>query len=120
MSAMTATATHAPSPSSATTPEVECVFEGKTFPCGEYATLRSVMKLHGVNPHAYHTKLLNCRGFGLCGTCIVEIAEGMENLTPKTFLEKFWLDGAPPTFRLACQAQVLKGKVTVVTDPKVK
>ena len=114
----TATATE---PVKATTmSEIECYFEGKTLPCGEYATLRSVMKLHGINPHAYHTKLLNCQGFGLCGTCVVEIAEGAQNLTPKTFLEKFWLDGAPSTYRLSCQAQVLKGKVTVITDPKMK
>lgn len=101
-------------------PEIECYFEQTTFPVGEHANLRKAMLLRGINPHVYHSKLLNCRGFGLCGTCVVEIAEGMENLSPRTRREKFWLKGAPPTFRLACQCQVKKGQVTVITNPKTR
>lgn len=33
-------------------------------------------------------KLTNCGGYGQCGTCIVEIVEGMENLSSRTEVEK--------------------------------
>lgn len=61
-------------------------------------------------------KMTNCGGYGQCGTCIVEIVEGMENLSPPTETEKRKLKKKPSTYRLACQTLV-QGPVTVKTKP---
>jgi ferredoxin len=72
------------------------------------------------------TNLLNCRGNGLCGTCRVLVKKGMENLSPKTTMEKFNLAAHPESMlvgigkeeeiRLACQVQV-NGDCAVETHP---
>ncbi|KAL5198564.1 hypothetical protein ABZP36_002076 [Zizania latifolia] len=54
----------------------------------------------------YDKLLLNCSGGGVCGTCIVEVVEGKELLSPKTDVEKELLKRKPKTWRLACQATV--------------
>lgn len=64
-------------------------------------------------------KLINCGGYGQCGTCIVEIVEGMENLSPKTEAEKQKLKKRPDSYRLACQT-IVNGPITVVTKPQTK
>jgi ferredoxin len=61
-------------------------------------------------------KMTNCGGYGQCGTCIVEIVEGMENLSPLTETEKKKLKKKPDTYRLACQT-LIQGPVTVKTKP---
>ncbi len=49
-----------------------------------------------------------------CGTCIMEVKEGMQNLSEPSLLEDRVLreNMAGKKFRLACQAQVL-GDVTI-------
>lgn len=49
---------------------------------------------------------------GICGTCIVEIDEGAENLSPFTEQELDFL-GSQESERLACQCRLLKGVVKV-------
>ncbi len=61
-------------------------------------------------------KLTNCGGIGQCATCLVEITEGMENLSEKTDFEKRRLRRKPESYRLACQALV-NGPVCVKTKP---
>ncbi|WP_017316271.1 2Fe-2S iron-sulfur cluster-binding protein [Mastigocladopsis repens] len=61
-------------------------------------------------------KLTNCGGYGQCGTCIVEIVEGMENLSSRTEVEKVMLKRKPESYRLACQTCVY-GPVSVKTKP---
>lgn len=61
-------------------------------------------------------KMTNCGGYGQCGTCIVEVVDGMENLSPPTETEKKKLQKKPSTYRLACQTLV-HGAVTVKTKP---
>ncbi|TVR09367.1 MAG: (2Fe-2S)-binding protein [Phormidium sp. GEM2.Bin31] len=61
-------------------------------------------------------KLTNCGGYGQCGTCIVEVIEGMENLSPPTETEKRKLRKKPDSYRLACQVQV-NGEVSIKTKP---
>jgi ferredoxin len=61
-------------------------------------------------------KMMNCGGYGQCGCCVVEIAEGIENLSPRTDAEKRLLKKKPENCRLACQTLV-NGSVTVVTKP---
>ena len=64
-------------------------------------------------------KMTNCGGYGQCGTCIVEIVDGMENLSPPTETEKKKLKKKPETYRLACQTLV-NGAVSVQTKPSAK
>ena len=52
----------------------------------------------------------SCRN-GLCGTCMIDVLEGEENLSPLTEAEKLLKrDGQN---RLACQCKIEKGKVKI-------
>lgn len=70
----------------------------------------------GVDLYTLKGKLTNCGGYGQCGTCIVEIVEGMENLSPKTEFEQRKLKRKPENYRLACQTLV-NGPIKVKTKP---
>jgi ferredoxin len=78
---------------------------------------------------------MNCKGFGLCGTCRVLVTKGMENTSPLTLREKlkfktplptpipdpipmFAYIGHEATMRLACCTQV-KGDIEVESGPEV-
>ena len=52
----------------------------------------------------------SCRN-GLCGTCMIDIIEGEENLSPLTEAEK--LLKRDRQNRLACQCKIEKGKVKI-------
>jgi len=54
-----------------------------------------------------------CSG-GLCGTCIVRVLEGGENLSEPTAAELDFLgpEGVKEE-RMACQCQIMKGTVTI-------
>ncbi|PWZ41463.1 Photosynthetic NDH subunit of subcomplex B 3, chloroplastic [Zea mays] len=78
-----------------------------------YRTARGGQKLRDVMLDGYidlygpyDKVLLNCSGGGVCGTCVVEVVEGKEMLSPKTEVEKELLKRKPKTWRLACQATV--------------
>lgn len=68
-------------------------------------------------------RYLNCRGFGLCGTCRVLVKKGMENLSDKGAIERFTLGrmfsaiGHEDEMRLACQVKV-NGDCTIETRPE--
>ncbi|MEM7175493.1 MAG: 2Fe-2S iron-sulfur cluster-binding protein [Chlamydiota bacterium] len=49
---------------------------------------------------------------GVCGTCVIEIEEGMENLSSFTEEEEDFL-GEPETERLACQCRIKQGNVKI-------
>jgi ferredoxin len=49
---------------------------------------------------------------GVCGTCVIEIEEGMENLSPFTQEEEDFL-GEMGTERLACQCKIRSGCVKI-------
>ena len=49
---------------------------------------------------------------GVCGTCVIEVKEGMENLSPFTEAEQDFL-GDMETERLACQCTIQKATVKV-------
>ena len=101
-------------------PTVEFLDAGKKVECGQYANLRKTALLHGVpvykGIHNLPFPIGNCGGNGLCGTCMVEIVEGLENVTPKTMREQynFKLKGKPANYRLSCQCQVL-GDIVCIT-----
>lgn len=50
---------------------------------------------------------------GVCGTCVIEIVEGHENLSPPTQEEKDFLGDDTCGERLACQCRLKKGNVTI-------
>lgn len=101
-------------------PTVEFLDAGKKIPCGQFANLRKVALLHDVEVykgiHQAPVPIGNCGGNGVCGTCVMEIVEGLENLSPKNFRERngLALRGKPANFRLSCQCQVL-GDVVCIT-----
>ncbi|NGX55185.1 MAG: Ferredoxin-1 [Chlamydiae bacterium] len=49
---------------------------------------------------------------GVCGTCVIEVKEGMENLSPFTQEEEDFL-GEMEEERLACQCKLMKNKVKI-------
>ncbi|MCH9630662.1 MAG: hypothetical protein S4CHLAM37_06660 [Chlamydiia bacterium] len=49
---------------------------------------------------------------GVCGTCVIEVDEGMENLSPFTQEEDDFL-GEMDNERLACQCKINKGCVKI-------
>ena len=95
-------------------PIVEFLNEGKSVDCGQYANLRKVALLHDVEVYKGIDRIANCHGNGLCGTCVMEIVEGLENLSSKTRREQFKLKGKPANCRLSCQCQVL-GDIVCIT-----
>jgi ferredoxin len=49
---------------------------------------------------------------GVCGTCVIEVKEGMENLSPFTQEEEDFL-GKMEHERLACQCKLKQGRVKI-------
>ncbi|KAK6268081.1 hypothetical protein QUC31_012241 [Theobroma cacao] len=71
--------------------------------------LRDIMLDNNIELYGpYARPLLNCAGGGTCGTCMVEVVEGKELLTPRTDKEKEKLKRKPKNWRLACQTTVGK------------
>jgi len=50
---------------------------------------------------------------GVCGTCVIEVVEGMENLSPFTQEESDFL-GDQNKERLACQCKIRGGCVKII------
>ena len=104
-------------------PNVTFTKEKKTISCRKGSNLRQVAIQNGVQLYPGMKKIMNCRGHGTCGECRVHIVKGMENLGPKTFLEKFRIAvsffkfGHEHEVRLACQAAV-NGDIEVLTQPE--
>jgi ferredoxin len=80
------------------------------------ANLRFKAMENGIDLYTLMGKMTNCGGYGQCGTCVVEVTEGMEYLSPRTEAENRKLKKRPENYRLACQALV-NGPVSVVTKP---
>jgi ferredoxin len=116
-------------------PKVFFVNEKTEIDVPQGANLRTEARKAGIPLHGMVlsflnpvTNYLNCQGNGLCGTCRVLIKKGMENLSPKTFIEKVNLSAHPETMlvgigheeeiRLSCQVQV-NGDCTVQTHPSI-
>lgn len=90
--------------------------ENKEIIAADGANLREKALQNGIDLYTLRGKLMNCGGYGQCGTCIVEILSGMENLSPKTDFEQRKLKKKPENYRLACQT-IVNGPVTVKTKP---
>lgn len=96
---------------------IKFVKEEKEVVAAAGANLRFKAIENGIDIYTLIGKMTNCGGYGQCGTCIVEIVEGLENLSPRTEVEDRKLKKKPANYRLACQALV-EGPVSVNTKPK--
>jgi ferredoxin len=95
---------------------IKFVKEDKEVIAADGANLRLKAMQNGIDIYTLIGKMTNCGGYGQCGTCIVEIVEGKENLSPRTDVENRKLKKKPENYRLACQTLV-NGPVSVVTKP---
>ncbi len=95
---------------------IKFVKEDKEVIAANGANLREKALQNGIDIYTFVGKMSNCGGYGQCGTCVVEIVEGMENLSPRTDFENRKLKKKPVTYRLACQT-IVNGPVSVKTKP---
>ncbi|MEB3151630.1 MAG: 2Fe-2S iron-sulfur cluster-binding protein [Sphaerospermopsis sp.] len=95
---------------------IKFVKEEKEVVAATGANLRLKAMQNGIDIYKFWGKMTNCGGYGQCGTCIVEIVEGMDNLSPLTDAENRILNRKPANYRLACQTLV-NGPITVATKP---
>lgn len=110
-------------------PTVTFVNEKVTADAEAGEDLRSVALQNGVQLYEGPHKIVNCLGFGLCGSCNVIVKSGSENCTPLTFKEKLgkWtnpvlgvkiMSNDDADVRLACQTKI-DGDVEVQTKPPI-
>ena len=95
---------------------IKFVKENQEVIAADGANLRLKAMQNGIDIYKFIGKMTNCGGNGQCGTCIVEIVEGIENLSPRTDVENHKFKKKPDNYRLACQTLV-NGPVSVVTKP---
>ncbi|MEQ8466349.1 2Fe-2S iron-sulfur cluster-binding protein [Coleofasciculus sp. E2-BRE-01] len=95
---------------------IKFVKEDQEVIAADGANLREKALQNKIDLYTLKGKLMNCGGYGQCGTCVVEVVEGMENLSPRTDVEQRKLKKKPESYRLACQALV-NGPVSVKTKP---
>ncbi|MGL5083234.1 MAG: 2Fe-2S iron-sulfur cluster-binding protein [Microcoleaceae cyanobacterium] len=96
---------------------IKFVNEGKDVIAADGANLRLKAMENQIDLYTFTGKMMNCGGYGQCGTCIVAVVEGMENLSPRTETEKKILRKQPENYRLACQV-IVNGPVSISTKPK--
>ena len=97
-------------------PKVSFVNEKQEIDVPQGSNLRKEARKAGIEVYGTVEVYLNCRGNGLCGTCRVLVKKGMENLSPRTLMERINLNTHPLTMlaaighedemRLSCQCQV--------------
>jgi ferredoxin len=95
---------------------IKFVKEGKEVTAASGSNLRQKAIENGVDIYTFKGKLTNCGGIGQCGTCLVNITEGAEQLSERTDFENRKLKKRPESCRLACQTLV-NGPVSVETKP---
>jgi len=95
---------------------IKFVKEDQEVIAADGANLREKALQNKIDLYTLKGKLMNCGGYGQCGTCVVEVVEGIENLSPRTDVEQRKLKKKPESYRLACQALV-NGPVSVKTKP---
>lgn len=93
--------------------------DNKVVIASDGANLREKALQNNVDIYTFGAKLMNCGGVGQCATCLVDVLEGMENLSPRTAFEERRLAKRPDSYRLACQT-IVNGKVVVETKPSRK
>lgn len=100
--------------------DIKFIHEDKEVVAADNANLREKALENRIDIYTFKGKMMNCGGYGQCGTCIVEITKGMENLSERTEVEKRKLRKRPDTYRLSCQTLVRGGSVEVITKPQAR
>jgi ferredoxin len=90
--------------------------ENKEIVVAQGGNLREKAIQNSMDIYTFKGKMMNCGGYGQCGLCKVEIAAGLENLSPRTAFEEKKLKNKPANWRLACQTLV-NGPIQVNTKP---
>ena len=98
---------------------VKFVKENKEIDVSIGAYLRFKALENNIDIYTLMGKLAQCGGYGQCGTCVVDVVEGAQNLSPRTAVEDRMLRKRPSSCRLACQTTV-NGPISVVTKPNKK
>ena len=81
--------------------------------------VRQVLTDNGINVYQSVTRWTNCKGKQLCGTCIVNVADGGGGTNRKSLDEASTLRENPDSYRLSC-VTFAYDDVTVETFPPVK
>jgi ferredoxin len=83
-------------------------FQGQAVACAVGDNLRQVLLRHQLPVHNGGAKLINCRGLGTCGTCVVQIEGPVSEANWRDLARRSLPPHAPQRdLRLACQTQVL-------------
>lgn len=82
------------------------------------ANLRDELIARKINCYQSITRWTNCNGQQLCGTCIVNVPQGLELCTRRSIDEASTLRENPDTYKLACITNVY-GDITVELMPKI-
>ncbi len=61
---------------------ISFINEDKLVEAADGANLREKAIQNQIDIYTLKGKVVNCGGYGQCGTCVVEIISGMENLSP--------------------------------------
>lgn len=96
---------------------IRFVSENQEIIAADGANLRIGALENQIDLYTFTGKMMNCGGYGQCGTCIVEIVEGIDNLPPRTEAEARILKKKPDSYRLACQT-IVNGPISVQTKPQ--
>jgi ferredoxin len=80
--------------------------------CPGGTNLRQILVSNGINVYRSLTRWTNCNGKQRCGTCIVDVKDGLENCSRKALDEEVVLRENPNTYRLSCVTSIY-GDVTV-------
>ncbi len=80
--------------------------------------VRQYLVDNGINVYQSLTRWTNCKGKQLCGTCIVNVSDGLPNTNWKSMDEASTLRSNPDSYRLSC-VTFAHGDVTVETFPPV-
>lgn len=107
-------------------PKVTLVNEKEVLEVEAGSNLRQAALKAGIAVYQGIERYVNCRGLGMCGTCKVLVKSGMENLNPRTLIEKANLSlhplsmlssiGHENEMRLSCQV-VVNGDCSIETTP---
>ena len=87
--------------------EIQFVKQRRTIKAEEGETIREAAIRNKLSIYSHIFKILNCRGRGLCHSCVVKVESG--NTEPRNKIEDQQLAGKlgeNPDLRLACQVKV--------------
>ncbi|CAJ1446993.1 unnamed protein product, partial [Effrenium voratum] len=86
-------------------------------PIAPGSNLRKTLLANGFQVYQDLRSVFNCNANQLCGTCVLDVMEGTDNLTVRSVNEAAVMAANPPSFRLCCNIDVY-GDVTVRLRPR--